>query len=319
MTMTRRYAAVAVAIVLAWAALAFAADAVGVLTEIRAEHGQVEVKRAGETQWTAAQPLLALRPGDQLRATGEARAALVFTGGRGAQAVSAGNSPFTVQPPAAAAAGDKVKGLVGSVTDFLSGKQKDLAYLPLSVRSVRPPRLVQLQPRSTKLLPGPVTFEWSGSDTLRYKVRVLGPKGVLWEQGELPRKPVAYPSSAPALEPGVRYTWQLETAGEPMQQVEFEILPASEAHRVHEALDSLVAASLPGYPPSSIALIRAGYVLRDGLYVEGRRELLAALAKDPDEPTLHFLLGQLYDTIGLGELAQREFIEARDLSPRSGG
>jgi Flp pilus assembly protein TadD len=104
-----------------------------------------------------------------------------------------------------------------------------------------------------------------------------------------------------------------------MQQVEFEIVPASEVNRVCEALDSLVAASLPGYPPSSIALMRAGYVLRDGLYVEARRELLAALAKDPDEPTLHVLLGQVYDNIGLGELAQREFIEARDLSPRSGG
>src|SRR2546428_13717713 len=104
-----------------------------------------------------------------------------------------------------------------------------------------------------------------------------------------------------------------------MQQVESEILPAGEAARVRESLDSLVAGALPGYPPSSIALMRAGYALRDGLYVDARRELLTALAKDPDEPTLHFLLGQVYESIGLGELAQREFIEARDLSPRSGG
>lgn len=316
MRMTKERTALAGAIVLAWAAFAWAADPVGVLTEIRAERGQVEVKRAGETQWTAAQPLLALRPGDQLRVTGEARAALVFTGGRGAQAVSSGNSPFTVQAPAAAAAGDKVKGLVGSVTDFLSGKQKDLAYLPLSVRSVRPPRVVQLEPRATKVLPGAVRFEWSGSDTLRYKVRVLGPPGMLWEQGDLPRKPLPYPASAPALEPGVRYTWQLETAGQPVQQAEFAILPAAEAARVRESLDMLVPASLPGYPPSSIALMRAGYELRDGLYADARRELLTALAGDPDEPTLHFLLGQVYDTMGLGELAQRELIEARDLSNR---
>jgi len=316
MKMTRNCTALAGVMSLVWAAFAAAADPVGVLTEIRAERGQVEVKRAGETQWTAAQPLLALRPGDQLRVTGEARAALVFTGGRGAQAVSAGNSPFTVQPPAAAAAGDKVKGLVGSVTDFLSGKQKDLAYLPLSVRSVHPPRVAQLAPRATKVLPGALTFEWSGSDTLRYKVRVLGPPGMLWERADLPRKPVPYPASAPALEPGVRYTWQLETAGQPVQQAEFEILPAAEVARVRESLDILVPASLPGYPPSSIALMRAGYELRDGLYADARRELLTALASDPDEPTLHFLLGQVYDTIGLGELAQREFIEARDLSRR---
>jgi len=314
--MKRRIAALAGALVLASAAVAPAADPVGVLTEIRAERGRVEVKRAGESEWKPAQPLLALRPGDQIRATDDARTSLVFTGGRGAQAVSAANSPFTVQAPAAAGASDKVRTLVGGVTDFLAGKQKDLAYLPLSVRAVRQPRVAQLEPRETKLLPGAVTFEWSGSDTLRYKIRVLGLQGILWEQAHLPRKPVAYPASAPTLEPGVRYFWQLETEGQPMQQAEFQILPATEAKRVRESLDILVPASLPGYPPSSVALMRAGYVLRDGLYADARRELLAALAGDPDEPTLHLLLGQVYDTIGLGELAQREFMEARDLSGR---
>ena len=88
MTMKRRFAALAGTLVLALAALASAADPVGVLTEIRAERGRVEVKRAGESEWKPAQPLLALRPGDQIRATGEARASLVFTGGRGAQAVA---------------------------------------------------------------------------------------------------------------------------------------------------------------------------------------------------------------------------------------
>ena len=316
MIMKSRSAVLAGALALAFAALASAADPVGVLTEIRADRGRVEVKRAGESEWKPAQPLLALRPGDQIRVSGEARASLVFTGGRGAQAVSAANSPFSVQAPAAAGASDKVKGLVGSVTDFLAGKQKDLAYLPLSVRAVRPPRVAQLAPRETKLLPGPVTFEWSGSDTLRYKIRVLGPQGILWEQASLPRKPLAYPSSAPALEPGVRYSWQLETGGHPMQQAEFQILSPDEAKRVRDSLDILVPASLPGYPPSSVALMRAGYVLRDGLYADARRELMTALAKDPDEPTLHLLLGQAYEQVGLGELAQREFIEARDLSVR---
>jgi len=316
MSMKSGRAALAGALVLVLAAVASAGDPVGVLTEIRAERGRVEVKRSGEPEWKAAQPLLALRPGDQIRATGEARASLVFTGGRGAQAVSAANSPFTVKLPAAAASSDKVKGLIGGVADFLAGKQKDLAYLPLSVRAVRPPRVAQIEPRETKLLPGAVTFEWSGSNTLRYKIRVLGPQGILWEQANLPRKPVAYPTSAQGLEPGVRYFWQLETEGQPVQQAEFQILPAAEAKRVRESLDILVPASLPGYPPSSVALMRAGYVLRDGLFADARRELLTALAGDPDEPTLHLLLGQVYDTIGLGELAQLEFIEARDLSGR---
>ena len=312
MTTTRAGVFLTAALGLAWVSLALAADPVGVLTEIR---GQVEVKRAGETQWTVVQPLLALRPGDQLRAAGDARAALVFTGGPGAQAVSAGNSPFTVQPPATAAASDKVKGLVGSVTDFLSGKQKDLAYLPLSVRSVRPPKVTQIQPRATKLLGTPVVFEWSGSNTLRYKIRLLGPHGQIWEQENLPRKPFTYPNSAPALEPGVRYTWELEPTGQPAQQTEFQLLPQAAAARVRESLDLLSPASLSGYSASSVAMMRAGYEMRDGLYADARRELITALTNDPDEPTLHLLLGQVYDSIGLGELAQREFIEARDLSP----
>ena len=86
--------------------------------------------------------------------------------------------------------------------------------------------------------------------------------------------------------------------------------------RVQESLGILVPASLPGYPDSSVAIMRAGYLLRDGLYAEARRELLAAVAKDPDEPTLHLLLGQVYETIGLADLAQREFIDARDLAAR---
>jgi hypothetical protein len=207
---------------------------------------------------------------------------------------------------------------VSSVTDLLSGKQKDLADLPLSVRRVRPRRVSQLQPRATKVLSCAVVFDLSGSETLRSKVRVLGPEGQLWEQGDLPRKPQAYPASAPALEPGARYTWQLEATGQPPQQTEFQVLPAAEAVRVRESLDLLTPAPLPGYPPSSVALMRAGYVLKDGLYADARRELLTALAADPGEPTLHLRLDQVYDTMGLGELAQREFIEARDLS-KSGG
>jgi len=179
---------------------------------------------------------------------------------------------------------------------------------------VRPPRVVQLAPRDTKILPGAVAFEWNGSDTLRYRVRVLSAQGLLWEQADLPRRPVTYPASAPALQPGVRYLWQLETAGQPVQQTEFEILASGDAARVQESLGILVPASLPGYPASSVTIMRAGYLLRDGLYAEARGELLAAVAKDPDEPTLHLLLGQVYETIGLTELAQREYVDARDLS-----
>jgi hypothetical protein len=313
---TVRMAALAAAVCLSLPGWARAADPVAVLTEIRMERGQVQVKRAGENQWAVPQPLLALRPGDQLRASGEGRAVLVFTGGRGTQSVSASNSPFTVNLPASTGSSEKLRGVLGSVTDFLVGRQKDLNYLPLSVRAVRPPRVLPLSPRDTKLVSAPVVFEWSGSDSLRYRIQVSGPQGLLWEQANLARKPLTYPASAPALSPGVRYSWQIAAPGQPAERTEFEILAADDAARAREAMDLITPAALPGSSRSSVAVVRAGWLFQQQLYADSRRELMAALAADPDEPTLHLLLGQVYERIGLRELATREFIEARDLSTR---
>ncbi|HET7876613.1 MAG TPA: hypothetical protein VFN71_13915 [Methylomirabilota bacterium] len=293
---------------------ALAEEPVAVVTEIRAERGQVQVKRVGESEWRPTQPLLALRPGDQLRAAGEGRAVVVFTGGRGSQTVSAANSPLTVEAPKGQPASEKLRGVLGGVTDFLVGRQKPLDSLPLAVREVRPPRVAILSPRDTRLLPGPVVFEWSGSNTLPYRVHLSGPQGVLWEQANLPRKPLEYPAGAPALAPDVRYAWELEAPGHPAQRAEFEILRDGAARAIRGDLELLTPAGLPGYPASSVALMRAGFLFRERLHAQARRELLQAIAADPDEPTLHLLLGQVYERIGLRELATRELIEARDLS-----
>jgi Tfp pilus assembly protein PilF len=51
----------------------------------------------------------------------------------------------------------------------------------------------------------------------------------------------------------------------------------------------------------------------DGLVHDARLILVAALTKDPDEPTLHLLLGTLYETTGLRDQAAEAFDEARFL------
>lgn len=297
--------------------VAWAADPVAVITEIRLGKGEVRVKRAGEVIWKAPQPLLALRPGDQVRASDDGQAVLVFTGGRGSQTVSAANSPFTVQPPTAETGTERARALLAGVTQFLMGQQRELTYQSLSVRAAvvpQPPRI--LSPRETRLLAGPVTFEWSGSDQLRYTVRVLGPRGVLWQQGNLVRQALGYLASAPALTPGVKYAWELEAPGHPVQRAEFEIVPAPEAARVQASLAVLEPGALAGYSRNTVAVMRAGLLVQERLYHEALGELRAGIKADPDEPTLHLLLGQVYERIGLAELATREFEEAQFLSTR---
>jgi lipoprotein NlpI len=50
------------------------------------------------------------------------------------------------------------------------------------------------------------------------------------------------------------------------------------------------------------------------LFYNGREILTEAIAADADEPTLYFVLGELYDKVGLRNLAVDEYGEAEFLS-----
>ena len=305
---------VAVAVLLA-AAPVWAQEPLAVLTEIQIKRGKVEVKTAAEPDWQTPKPLLSLKPGDQVRVTGEGRAVLVFTGGRGTQIVTQSNSPFTVQAQGGDGVSDRAKAIKGNVTNFLLGQQREKTYQSLTVRSVRAQPPVILAPRDSRVLPGALNFEWTGSDRLKYRVRLLGPQGnVLWEQAELDRKPLAYPASAPALSPGVRYTWELETREHGVQRASFDVAQPADAARVKEALASLTPAAAKGYPPATLSLMRAGLLFQETLYADARRELVTAIASDPEEPTLHLLRGHVYDRTGLKGMAANAFDEAEALT-----
>jgi len=311
-------AIVAVIVMLA-AAPAWAQEPLAVLTEIQVKRGKVEVKTAADPDWQAPKPLLSLKPGDQVRVIGEGRAVLVFTGGRGTQIVTQSNSPFTVQAQTGEGVTDRARAIMGNVTNFLLGQQREKTYQSLSVRSVRAQPPVILAPRDSRVLPGALNFEWSGSDRLKYRVRLLGPQGtVMWEQADLDRKPLAYPASAPALSPGVRYTWELETREHGVQRASFDVAQPADAARVKDALASLTPPAAKGYPPATLSLMRAGLLFQETLYADARRELVTAIAADPEEPTLHLLLGHVYDRTGLKGLAANEFDEAEALAgPRN--
>ncbi len=273
----------------------------------------MRVKLASDADWKAPLPLLSLRPNDQLRVTQNAQAVLFFIGGQGTVIVSAGNSPYTVQAQVAVPAG-KAADLFAGLGRLLTGKKKDLSYVPLTTRSVQQPPLL-LSPRDGKLV-GPPVFEWGGSDRLRYTVRLLGPQGPVWEQANLPRAPLAYPSNAPPLTPGVTYQWELEAREYPVQRGSFTLLSPEQIGTIRDTLRTLDPAALPGYPKNTVSLMRAAFLFEQALFSDARRELVAAIALDPDEPTLHLLLGQVYERTGLMVLAAEEYDEAQFLSPR---
>jgi hypothetical protein len=293
---------------------ASAGDPVAVLTEIRAGQGEVQVKLAAESDWKAPLPLLSLRPGDQIRATQNATTVLLFTGGQGTLTVSASNSPYMVQSPAASP-GSRSTTLVRDLSRFLMGKKKDLSYVPLTTRSVKhPPPL--LSPRGGKLL-GPPLLEWGGSDRLRYTVRLYDAQGKVWEQANLPRAPFPYPAGAPPLTPGMPYRWELEAKDFPVQHGSFAIMTPTEIASIHQTLSAIDPSALPGYPKNTVVLMRAAFLFEQALYAEARTELLAAILAHADEPSLHLMPGHVYERTALTDLATEEFDEAEFLSSQT--
>jgi hypothetical protein len=295
---------------LAWAQ---GGESAGMITEIKVGKGKVEVKSAGKPDRPAG-PFLALRVGDSLRATDNAFAVVLLTGGRGTVKVEAANSPYTVAAGTPAETKlQKAQTLVAGSVGFLSSQAAEPPKAVLSVRAGAKPSVV-LSPRNTAVLPGPITFEWLGTQFARYTVRVTDAAGatVLEKKGVVGAK-FAYPADAPVLKSGTKYTLHVEPATGAAQQATFEIVDANRAEVVRQNLREIVEALGPKTSLNTVVAIQTGTLAEAGLLHDARLVVLAALAKDPDEPSLHTLLGQLYQKSGLADQAAESFDEAQFL------
>lgn len=291
-------------------------EAAGVITEIKIGRGRVEVRAAGSPAWRAAGPLQSLRAGDQVRATENAAAVVLLTGGRGSVRVDAALSPYTVPaPPSGPGSGQKALQLLQASLGFLSQSGRESPTAVLATRGVSKPPVI-LGPRNGSVLPGALAIEWVGSRLARYALRIAGPGGVVLERGEVTGTRFDYPPDGPRLASGVRYTVQVTARGHPPEQAWFEVLDAARGQAVRQDLAGLEQALGPAAPASTLAAVRVGFLASQGLFADARAALVAALAKDPEEPSLHLLLGHVYARLGLAEQAAEAHEEAQVLSTR---
>jgi hypothetical protein len=289
-------------------------ETAGLVTEIKIGKGKAEVKPSSG-DWRPAGPLQSLRAGDHVRASDDATLVVVLSGGRGTMKVNAQNSPWAVPAAASDSKAQKAQAVVASSMGFLS---RDVKEPPKAVLSTRagggPPEI--LTPRNGPVLGDAMVFEWMGSQFSRYVVRISGPAGVVVEKKGVVGARFAYPADAPALEPGVRYMFQVEAVGQPVQTSTFEILAPARAIDVRAGLGQLEASLGVGASANSVTVLQAGALASAGLLHDARVIVLAALARDPDEPTLHTILGNLYMQTGLERQAAEAFDEAKFLLSR---
>jgi hypothetical protein len=236
-------------------------------------------------------------------------AVVFYTDGSRTVTVDEKNPSFEVRLSQAkdSQAGSRVK----EITSLLLGKKKPPTYVALAVRGkAQPPTL--LSPRNTKILTDAPTFQWMGMNQQPGTVKVFGPQGVLWSAENVSLTKISYPASAPRLEPDVDYAWVIEKKGLTPGKTSFKLLRPADAQAIHERLDELSRVS--GLSKTTLAVLKANFLMSKELFHEAREILTAAIGADADEPTLHFVLGELYDRIGLKQLAADEYGEAEFLA-----
>ncbi len=298
----------------AGAAAAQSGEVAGMITEIKLGKGAVEVKPAGgATDWRPAGPLMSLLAGDTVRASGGGSAVILLTGGRGTLKVESG-APSIVVPVPSAGEGkvQKAQALLAASLGFLSSRAKEMPQTVLGTRSwLKPPAV--LAPRNGPVLADALRFEWWGSRISRYTIQIVGPSGVVLERAGVTGARFDYPADAPALQPGLRYTFRVITEGQPPEAAWFEVVSPERTREVRQSLVVLEQEAGPATPANTLVALRAGFLAQQGLLHEARRAVLVALEKNRDEATLHLLLGNLYAQSGLPEQAHQSFDEARFL------
>lgn len=303
-----RTAALVAALLLLAAAPACAATPIGVVTELHLKNVQVEVKPAAGGEWEPAKPLLSISEGDQLRASGAGRAVLVFAASQRSAVVTSANSPFVAAAPAQPGFGERVMGAVG----FLQATPREPSRKALTVRSSRDlSPVVLLAPRETLVAPESISLEWTGTETARYTVRIVtGDSRVLLEKKGVEARPLTLATGEVRLAPG-RYRWEVDGTGHGIQRAAFDV---ATPEAVAQAKAATAAVEAVRYPAATAALLKAAALMRERFHADARRELLRAIAANPEEPTLHVLLADLYDKTGLESLAAAEQDRAEALS-----
>src|SRR5262249_2751962 len=280
------------------------------ITEIKVGRGTVEMKTA-DGDWRRAAPLSALRVGDEVRAVGDASAVVLLTGGRGTVLVKAKNSPYLVGAPRAKeSTAQRVRRLLPASLGFLgAGPKEPPTGVPWGRGGNGAAEI--LTPRNGMILPDSLVFEWLGSQFSRYRVRIADSSTVPLERKGVVGARFTYPADAPRLQPGVRYQLQVEAPGSKPTEAWFEIVDEARAAEIRENLKQLEASLGRRVSPSSRAAVRAGALASNELFHDARLVVLAALTKDPDEPSLHMLLGNIYLKTGLPRLAAKSLDEAQ--------
>jgi hypothetical protein len=246
-----------------------------------------------------------LQAGDTIRTGPQASAEILFAAGNWIQ-VGPGSSLAIQGPRRPASKADTQGGgeSFGSVQRFLKLRESRGTSSLATLRSGGDrDDLVLLSPCQTRIRDSRPRFRWRAADPAQaLKLTVYSNDGVLWDTPVEQATELRYPADAPALQPGVSYSWTVETT-DPLlfpprrsQAGFFEILPPDETTQVEQLVDSLQAKDDVSALGRHLLLASAYY--DHGLVEDAASQTQEAVDLDPENPQLRSILARLYAELG---------------------
>jgi hypothetical protein len=272
----------------------------GPVTIVRANNGSV-----------AATFGAALSEGDEVKTGADAEAEIMLASGNWVQVGANSSMRIKGQP------GSKPKEQNFEVVqNFLKLKSTEGTSSISGLRSGdKKSDLRAVSPCQTKVRDARPTFQWNAEDpSLELQFVVYNETGIHWQTTVSGATSVAYPADAPALVPGVSYSWTLETSdplvSPPLRTTAsfFEIIAPNDVTALDKDLAS-IEAKKPG--ATSYHLMRASLFFDRGLVSDAIAETQAAVAADPENASLHAILGRLYAETGRTDEAMQEMEKSR--------
>lgn len=272
--------------------------------------GPVTIARGGGSP-AAATFGAALSEGDEVKTGADAEAEIMFASGNWVQVGANSSMKIKGQP------GVKAKEQSFEVVqNFLKLKSTEGTSSISGLRSGdKSNALVATSPCQTKVRDERPRFTWTSEDpSLELAFIVYNESGIHWQSTVTGVTSVAYPADAPALVPGVSYSWTIETSdpmvSPPLRTAAsfFEIIAKDDVALLETDL-ATIDAKKP--TPTSYHLMRASLFFDRGLVADAIAETEAAVAVDPDNASLHAILGRLYAETGRTDEAMQEMEKSR--------
>lgn len=287
----------------------YAQDRVALMTDIK---GTVEVARAGETSFRAADWGSQLFEGDRVRTGASSQTSLLFANGN--MVSLDGESTMTIS--AASTSAPTLSGPVREVGGDLLAAASDLALHRAGegeiavlggLRSGASTSALQtLAPVNTRVADSAPVFSWAAhSDFDAYRITVSSASGEIFT-GETSSTTWSWPASAPELAPGTTYFWRVEaddmldTVSSPLSS--FVVLTDAERSAVESAradIENLFGGTEGG---EADYLLGSVYV-KHGLLADAISIFASIAERNPESATAHRILGSLYADAGMKDAA----------------